>query len=181
MIITKTKDYSLFSVSEIKEQLAIFSGDSTYDNLIGRFIQAACSEAEGFIDNDIAKTVCVLEEASYICPFSYLSYELNENNITITAITLTNGSTTRSLVSGTDYYVEKYNNYTLVKFVNGISGNVLKIYYSSGFQTAIPPAIKHAVAVRIGSYLDAERNEYVQNSMINNKAFYRLLSPYKNI
>jgi hypothetical protein len=185
MIVTKTKDYSLLSTSEVKEHLAIFSGDTTYDNLITRYIQTACNEAEKYLDNDVAKTVCVLEESSYIYPFVYLCYELNETNVNITGITVTNivGNTanTVTLVNGTDYFVEKNNNYTLIKFRNCISGNVLKIYYASGYQTEIPPSIKHAVAVRIGTYLDAERNEYVANNMTDTKAFYRLLSPYKNI
>jgi len=186
MIINKlSKNYNLISLNEVKESLAIDAGDNAYDSQIRRYIKSSCNEAEHLIGQDIALTYNELIESSYICPFSFSCYEIGQGNITVSAITLTTidaeGNESVSTLSGSTYFVEANQNFTRIRFKNWITGNVLKIYFTSGYATAIPEPLKQAISVRVATYLDAERSEYVQNGMIRNKAFNRLLSPYINL
>lgn len=184
MIINKTKNYNSISIAEIKEDLNISSTDTTYDSQIKRFLKSAISEAEAIIQDDIVPTINTLEETSYICPFTYSCYEIGNVNITVSAVTVTvingTGSTVTNLVNGTDYYVEKGQNLTTIKFRNWITGNVLNITYTSGF-ASIPESIKRAISVKCGEYLDVDRNGFYTNNLIRSKAFERLLSNYKTI
>jgi hypothetical protein len=181
MIITKTsKNYNLISVNDVKEDLSIALSDSTYDAQLRRYIKSAIDEAEAKIGNDIAITSNVLEEFSYITPFYFSEYIIGQVGITVSAITNTYNGVI-STVSASTYYIEKGQNSTKIKFANGVTGNVLKIYYQSGYSTAIPESIKHAVSIRVAAYIDVERNEYVQSSLVNSKAFDRLLSPFTNL
>jgi hypothetical protein len=180
MIINKTsKNYNQISVNEVKEDLAIALTDNTYDSQLRRFIKSAITEAEAFVDDDLVLTSNVKEESSHITPFTFCYYDIGSVNTTISAITVTYNNVI-TILSASTYFIEKNNNFTRIKFLNPITGNVLKIYYQSGFST-LPETVKRAISVRCGDYLDMERNNYMPNTMIRSKAFERLLSPLKII
>jgi hypothetical protein len=180
MFITKSnKNYSSISLNSLKEDLSISLADSTYDSQLRRYLKAAISEAENVIHDDICLTSNVLEESSYIVPFSILEYDVPSVNANITGITYTYNTITTVLMNS-DYYVERYNNFTRIKFKNVIVGNKLLIYYQSGF-SEIPMAVQRAISVKCGEFLDIDRNGYVTNTLIASKAFNRLLSSYTNL
>lgn len=179
MVITKTKGsnaYNLFSLSEIKEYGGIAADDSTYDSILRRLIKTSVDECEDFIGDDIAITTSVLQVDSFLTPFFFTEYEVPKTNITITSITKTvNGVT--STVSASTYSVEKYSNYTLIRFDPAVTGDVLKINYTSGYSTSVPETIKQAVAIRVFQHLDKDEKWFVNDT----KTFERLLYPFKTL
>ncbi len=183
MQITKTKTYNQIPLSELKEFLQIDQSDVSQDGLIKRLLKTAIEEAEQYLNDDIIFTTSVLEENNYLATFCYLTYQLPAtSNVRISSIQISSGfgtGATLTTVSGSDYALEKFNNYTNIIFNSSISGTRLLITYTSGL-AAIPETIKTAIYMKVGSYLDVERNGYVSTSMNNVKAFERLLQPYVN-
>jgi hypothetical protein len=178
MFITKTKNYSQISLTELKEDLSISLADSTYDSQLRRLIKSSVDEAEKLLNEDIVNTNNVLEETSYIYPFTFCEYDVPNVNITITGITLTTNGVASS-ISNSNYYVERYNNYTKIKFKSAITGEKLLIWYTSGYPS-IPESIKRAIILKCGEMLDVNRNNFYSNNLIESKAFKRLLAPFIN-
>lgn len=175
MYINKTKIYSnLLSLNELKQHLRIDESDSSYDAEISRLIKVAISEAETFVQRDIAPTTTTIED--YKIYSSY--YEVMEPNISligVTSITSTNVSTTGI----TPNQVFKNLMSTFLKFDSSLNAEQLIIKYSSGFMV-LPDDIKHAIKIKVTEYFDADRSGYVMNNQVNTKAFMRLLANHFN-
>jgi hypothetical protein len=169
MYISTNKSYTNISLSEMKEGLRISIDDPTYDAEILSLIQAAVQISEAFTGCNIAYTVSDLED--YCVHGQY--YCINEPNITLSAITTTNGDVSTG-ITATTY---KNFNSTILKFPRSIQAEKLNIVYTSGFRTEIPAALKRALIIKIRELFDAG-DQYLPDNMISTKAFERLLSPY---
>jgi hypothetical protein len=170
----------MFSSEEVKQDLAIAPTDTTYNGQLGRFIKIAVNIIEEHIQEDVAITSCVLEEDSFLTPFTYTNYCIKHSNITITAITVTSNGVT-VIVDPFSYDIEKNSCSTIIRFKNAISGNVLKIYYQAGYTTNVPDVLKRAVSLKCSEMLDIDRGGYVSNTMYATKAFERLLACLTNL
>jgi len=182
MIITKTKTYDQFAISELKEDLNIDESDLTYNGQIKRYLKSAIDIAEQLIQDDIVPTVAVLEENSYLTNFVYINYPIYTTNVRVTSIQISSGFGSGSTLTTLDpasYAVEKFNNYTNIRFKGSASGTRLLISYTSGMPV-IPESIKRAIFIKVGEMFDVDRNGYVANLIQKTNAFERMLSPFVN-
>lgn len=183
MLITKNKNYNQFSISDLKDQLQIDETDFTYDNLLQRLLKTSCAIAEDYVDNDIVPTTATLEENSYLVPLVYLEYPIYTTNININSVQYSTGfGTGQTLITmdKSNYAVEKFSNYTNIRFHTSLSCNRLLINYSSGSST-IPEPVKQAIYMKVGELMNSDRNNYVASNIVASKAFERILAPYKNV
>lgn len=180
MYISKTKTYS-YSLAEMKSDLMIHYSDETRNGEVDRFYKSAVSSIEKIIASDIVPTVNQLEDYDY----SGSIYQINEPNIVISAITVTNNISTTPTsysITSTGYTIQKYNQYTLIKFKNSFVADVINITYSSGYgASAIPLDLKRAIVMMTAQLMDVDRQGYVSNGVVQTKAIDRLISPYINL
>ena len=180
MQIRKTKTYDNISIQDIKDDLAIVSDDIRYDSQIRRFMKAALDEAEALIQDDIVLTTTTLVMSS-LQPFCFSEYELpSGNNVAVSAITYSLTGEESTVLTGSSFFVEPYQNCTLVKLEQSINANNLTIVYTSGF-AEIPNNVQRAISIKVAEFLDVDRNGYVVNNLTASKAFERLLAPHKTL
>src|SRR5579859_8020833 len=165
MLITKTKSYDQFAISEIKEDLNIDESDLTYNGQLKRYLRSAIDIAEQTIQDDIVPTTCILEENSYLTNFVYINYPIYSTNVKVTSIQISTGfgsGNTLTTLDPSTYAIEKFNNYTNIRFKGSISGTRLLINYTSGFPI-IFESVKRAIFLKVGEMFDVDRNGYTSN------------------
>jgi hypothetical protein len=178
MYISKTKTYNILPLSQVKEDLRIAEDDSTFDNELSNLIKSAIAYTEKCVQSDLVPTVNVLEDYK----FFGTAYRINESNITINSITVTNNIETTPVitsVSGSSYYIEKYHSFTVIKFKTGINAEKISINYSSGY-SVLPEDLKRAIILYIGYLLDVDKNLTVTSNFRDSKTFDRLIAYYTN-
>lgn len=169
MYISKNKVYNQFSIAELKNDLKIDQEDEEYTGELNRLLKTSVGVAEKYIGGDIVSTTNTLEDYYVNCSF----YQINEPNITVSSVTL-NDST-----QVTGFTTLKFNQYTLIKFPVLVSADKISIVYSSGY-ASIPADIQRAILIKMGEFLDADKNGWISGSLKETKAFERLLNPYVN-
>ncbi len=183
MIITKTKIYdNIFPISELKEDLNIDESDLTYNGQLKRYLRSAIDIAEQHIQDDIVQSTCVLEENSYLTNFVYIDYPIYTTNVKVISIQISSGfgsGNTLTTLDPSEYAVEKFNNYTNIRFKSSLCATRMLINYTSGMPV-IPESIKRAIYLKVGEMFDVDRNGYVANSQMKTNSFERMLSPFVN-
>lgn len=173
MFISKVKSYNNISISEIKDALRIVNSDSTYDSELLSLIPVGVSAAEAFINRSIVYTINNIEDYN----ISGCYYCLSEPEIALSAITSTStdGTVTSIAISGVSIY--KNVNTTILKFAQSLNAHKLNIVYTSGYSTEIPAPLRRSIIIKVKEFLD-QSDTYIPSSMVNSKAFERLLSPW---
>lgn len=179
MYISKTKNYSILPLSEVKEDLRVVLTDTTYDAELNRLIKSSIAAIEKRISGDLVLTTNFLEDYNF-CGYCY---QVNEPNIIVSAITITNNidtTPTSYSINPSGYSIQKYNQYTLIKFKQSITAQKMNITYNSGY-AVLPDDLKRAIIMLTSQYFDIDKSGYVSTNISETKAIDRLLTPYINI
>jgi hypothetical protein len=168
MYVTKTKSYNQIPLSTLKEHLNIGQDDNSRDSEILRLSKTATQIAEKFIQGDIGTTQSLLEDYD----FSGCYYDILEPNISVIGVT---GST---VVTG--YSVQKFSNYTRIKFSTSVNATTLSIRFTSGY-AAIPFDVQQAILLKVGELFDVDKQNVLPSNIKPSKAFERTLTPYINL
>ncbi|HYG03023.1 MAG TPA: hypothetical protein VD927_11305 [Chryseosolibacter sp.] len=169
------KDFSAFELAEIKEDLNIYSGDTSFNSQLNRCIASAVEIAEKEIGFDIALTTN--RQTDYCV--NGTCYTVYEPNISISGITGTTNNIQTAITGFTTY---KGFQYTTIKFDTSINVDELNIIYQSGYALdKVPYDIKRAISIKTAELFDVDRSGYVSNSVRESKAFKRILSHYTNL
>jgi len=178
--IAQTKTTYHISLSEAKKHLNIESDFTDDDAYITQLIKEATSNAENYIDGDIALTSNV-----------YTEYDFGGSVITITVSPLISVSAISYLDDNDSPVAIDPDDLDVARVQKGlqkfkiilesvISTNELTVTFTSGYAAnGAPEALKRAVLLQIGDWFDVERGSLVSKSFNNTDAFYRTLNFYK--
>lgn len=174
MHIIKQKDFSNIPLVELKEDLNIFSGDTSYDNQIIRYYKSAVYHIENLCGIEIVPTTCEMTDYD-ICGSEYLLRDVANEVLSISATTST-GIVTQI----TDFTFQKYYQYTILKFDERVNTDALTIEYQTGFNE-IPFDLQRAINIVTAQYFDVDRNGYITGSIKESNAVQRIVNNYKNL
>lgn len=177
MYINKIKKYN-YSLSELKQDLNIHQTDDSQNGSIDRYYKSAISHIEKRIAGDIVPTINQLED---YCFYGYC-YQINEPNVLVTGVTITNNIDTIPIaytITSTGFTIQKYNQYTLIKFKRSIQAEKININYSSGFNQ-VPVDLKRAIVMMTAQLFDIDRQGFISNALVETKTIDRLITPYIN-
>lgn len=176
----QTKTTYHVSLSEAKKHLNIESDFTDDDSYITQLIKEATSNAENYIDGDIALTSNV-----------YTEYDFGGSVITITVAPLIAVSAISYLDDNNDAVAIDPDDKDVARVQKGlqkfkiilesvITTEELTVTFTSGYAAnGAPEALKRAVLLQIGDWFDVERGSLVSKSFNNTDAFYRTLNFYK--
>ena len=178
----QTKTTYPVSLSEAKKHLNIETDFTDDDSYITQLIKEATSNAENYIDGDIALTSNVYTEYDFggsvvtinVAPFIAIrdtgfSY-LDDNNDSV--VLNVNDLAVARIQKG----IQKFK----IILESVISTEELTVTFTSGYAANnAPEALKRAVLLQIGDWFDVERGSLVSKSFNNTDAFYRTLNFYK--
>ena len=178
----QTKTTYPVSLSEAKKHLNIESDFTDDDSYITQLIKEATSNAENYIDGDIALTSSVYTVYDFggsvvtvgVAPFISIeddgfSYLDDDNNAVVLNV---NNKAIARIQKG----LQKFK----IILESVISTEELTITFASGYAAnGAPEAIKRAILLQIGDWFDVERGSLVSKSFNNTDAFYRTLNFYK--
>jgi hypothetical protein len=179
MYISKTKSYTTVSLREIKEHLSIDSSDDQYDTQIQSLIKSVIAEIEKRTSIDIVPTISRLEDYN-IFGMCYRIYESNISVLSISGTSYILTTPVTSLVNPSSYVLRRGFQLTEIWFKSSISTEQVNIIYTSGF-SSMPPDLLNAIKLKVGYYFDADKNNTLQSSNSESKAFDRLIAPYVNL
>ncbi len=179
MYISKTKTYNIIPLSEVKEDLRVVNTDTSYDSELTRLIRSAINAIEKRIAGDLVPTINQLEDYN----FCGCCYQINEPNIIVSAITISNYLDTNPVtysIAPTAYTIQKHFQYTIIKFKQSVTAEKINIAYTSGY-SALPDDLKRAVIMMTSQLFDVQKNDFVSTNLMETKAIDRLITPYINI
>ena len=180
--IVQTKTTYHVTLSEAKKHLNIETSFTDDDDYITQLIKEATSNAENYIDGDIALTSNV-----------YTLYDFGGSVITIDSSPLISVSAISYLdddgnaqaidPDDTDVArIQKGWQKFIIRLESAISTtDELTVTFTSGYTTAsdCPEALKRAVLLQIGDWFDVQRGSLTSKAFNDSDAFYRTLNFYK--
>jgi len=180
--IVKTKTTYHVTLAEAKKHLNIENSFTDDDSYITQLIKEATSNAENYIDGDIAFTsnvytlfdfggsIITIDSSPLILvsAFSYLDSDNNATPLDPTDLDIMR--------------IQEGHQKFIIRLENHISTtNELTVTFTSGYTTAAdcPEALKRAVLLQIGDWYDVQRGSLISKAFNDSDAFYRTLNYYK--
>ena len=185
MKITKTKNYNFLTstITRVKEHNNISTDDSSYDGIIKFKMGAAIDYCENFIRSSVVPTTCTLEDESYLVPVPTIYFTIPDINVVISAITVYDYNNNPTVISSSNYRIERYSSFTKLYFNPSITYYKLVINYSTGYNSVsqIPMAVLEAVNIVTAYLFQADRQGLIPNNVVKTDLAERYLSPYVNL
>ena len=180
--IVQTKTTYHVTLAEAKKHLNIETGFTDDDDYINQLIKEATSNAENYIDSDIALTSNV-----------YTLYDFGGSVITIDVSPLISVSAVSYLDDDNNAQALDPDDLDVMRIQEGLqkfiirledsisTTNKLTVTFTSGYATAsdCPEALKRAVLLQIGDWFDVQRGSLISKAFNDSDAFFRTLNFYK--
>ena len=176
----QTKTTYHVTLAEAKKHLNIETGFTDDDDYITQLIKESTSNAENYIDGDIALTSNV-----------YTTYDFGGTLIQIDTAPLIAVSAISYLDDDNNAVAIDPDDLDVVRIQKGIqkfniileeviSTDELTITFTSGYDSGkCPEAIKRAVLLQIADWFDVQRGSLISKAFNDSEAFYRALNFYK--
>lgn len=159
------------SKDQAKQHLRLDIEDGTEDAYVRSLIYVATEAAEDYVGKSIAYTRKVLN----IWDFTGSTITLDEGNFLETETVITDASILITVDEEKAYF-----NSTIIELDESVSSDPLEVTYLAGYTTGnCPYKIQQAILVKVCDLYDMERSSYNFTSIKENRAFERLLDPYK--
>ncbi|WP_192820178.1 head-tail connector protein [Rufibacter sp. LB8] len=170
--IVKNIEHLHITLNEIKQHLRISPNYTDEDTQLITLLNVATSEAESFIDNNIA----FKELESKIKNFESSEIEIEQGNLKeVVSIMADN-------IAITDYELDINEFNFNISFSGNITASELVITYKAGTnETSKVHAINQAILIRIADRYEVTRSSYHTAGYNTNTAFESLLMPYRKI
>ena len=174
--IVQTKTTYPITLAEAKKHLNIEIGFTDDDDYITQLIKEATSNAENYIDSDIALTSNVYTE--YDFGGSLIVVDVSPL-ITVSAISYLDDDENATAITPGDQIIQKGLQKFNIILDDAISTIELTITFTSGYASNWPEAIKRAILLQIGDWFDVQRGSLISKAFNDSDAFYRTLNFYK--
>ena len=170
----KTKTTYHVTVADAKIHLNINSGFTADDNYITDLIKRATTEAENYLDRDIAATSAVLE----IYDFDGTGVILHDVPFrALTTITYLDSADAEQSVTTADVEIRKWSMKTGLVLPDSLDTDLLTVTYTSGHAAAstVPHNWRSAILQKISDLYDVNRGSMISKAFVDSKAFERAL------
>ena len=172
----KTKVTYHILLSDAKAQLNIEKDFKDDDDVITQMVKDATSDAENYMEHDVAKTTNVYEASDF---YSNVITLLDTPFISLESISYLDAAGDSQSITVADCTIKKALQKTLIVLPDEgiLDTDLLTVNFTTGHLTAstVKPNVHRAIMMRMSDYYDVNRGSMVSGAFKDSGAFERAL------